>query len=134
MPSLVTDTHALVWYIGGIPRLSSTAFKAFSEVAATTSDFVYVPTICLVELQYLLDKGRLQKANVDLIRAAVADPTSIYRLAPLDEHVAAATARVSRDSVPDMPDRIVAATALHLDLPLVSRDLKIRAAAVKTIW
>jgi hypothetical protein len=33
-----------------------------------------------------------------------------------------------RGSVPDMPDRI------HLHLPLVTRDRKIRAAALETIW
>jgi len=36
--------------------------------------------------------------------------------------------------VPDMPDRIIAATALHLDLPLVTRDRAIQAAGLKAIW
>jgi predicted nucleic acid-binding protein len=42
--------------------------------------------------------------------------------------------RVRREDVPDMPDRIIAATALALDLPLVTRDGKIRAAGIRTIW
>ena len=42
--------------------------------------------------------------------------------------------KVSRDIIPDMPDRIIAATALHLDLPLVTRDQKIQAAGITTIW
>jgi predicted nucleic acid-binding protein len=33
-----------------------------------------------------------------------------------------------------MPDRIIAATALALGLPLVTRDRKIRAADLETIW
>jgi predicted nucleic acid-binding protein len=33
-----------------------------------------------------------------------------------------------------MPDRIIAATALYLGVPLVTRDGKIRAADVETIW
>ncbi len=33
-----------------------------------------------------------------------------------------------------MPDRIIAATALHLGLPLVTRDHRIRASSVTTIW
>ena len=37
--------------------------------------------------------------------------------------------------VPDMPDRIVAASALALGLPLVTKDLNIRRLAnLKTIW
>jgi predicted nucleic acid-binding protein len=33
-----------------------------------------------------------------------------------------------------MPDRIIAATALHLGVPLVSRDRKIQASSIHTIW
>jgi predicted nucleic acid-binding protein len=32
-----------------------------------------------------------------------------------------------------MPDRIIAATALHLGLPLISRDRKIQLSGVNTI-
>lgn len=32
---------------------------------------------------------------------------------------------VTDTHVPDMPDRIIAATALHLNLPLLSRDRQI---------
>jgi len=45
-----------------------------------------------------------------------------------------AVARFDREGVPDMPDRITAATALHLGLPLVTRDSKIRASDIETIW
>jgi PIN domain nuclease of toxin-antitoxin system len=33
-----------------------------------------------------------------------------------------------------MPDRIIAATAMHLGLPLISRDSKIQVSNVHTIW
>jgi predicted nucleic acid-binding protein len=42
--------------------------------------------------------------------------------------------RVSRNEVPDMPDRIVAATAVYFDVPVISRDRRIRAANLKTVW
>jgi predicted nucleic acid-binding protein len=35
-------------------------------------------------------------------------------------------AKIDRDSIPDMPDRIIAATASHLNVPLLSRDKKIK--------
>jgi predicted nucleic acid-binding protein len=41
---------------------------------------------------------------------------------------------VSRAEVPDMPDRMVAATAVYFDVPVISRDRRIRAARLKTIW
>ena len=33
-----------------------------------------------------------------------------------------------------MPDRTIAATALHLGLPLISRDRKIQLAGLQMIW
>ncbi|HEY9853569.1 MAG TPA: hypothetical protein V6D28_29135 [Leptolyngbyaceae cyanobacterium] len=43
-------------------------------------------------------------------------------------------AQIPRDIVPDKPDRIITATAFHLNLPLVSCDAKIQAANIQTIW
>ena len=54
--------------------------------------------------------------------------------APLDRAVADALKLVKRSEVPDLPDRIIAATAVALGVPLVSRDAKIRASQVQTIW
>jgi hypothetical protein len=55
-------------------------------------------------------------------------------LAPLDRSVADAFAFVSRSDVPDLPDRIVTATAVALGVPPISRAGKIRASQVQTIW
>jgi PIN domain nuclease of toxin-antitoxin system len=33
-----------------------------------------------------------------------------------------------------MPDRVIAATAIHFDVPIISRDGRIRAANLKTVW
>jgi predicted nucleic acid-binding protein len=42
--------------------------------------------------------------------------------------------RIPRDAVPDLPDRVISATALALGLPLVTRDARIREAGIETIW
>jgi predicted nucleic acid-binding protein len=55
-------------------------------------------------------------------------------IAPVDAGVADALPNIPRDVVPDMPDRIIAATALHLGLPLVTRDRRLQAAGIQTIW
>jgi predicted nucleic acid-binding protein len=49
-------------------------------------------------------------------------------------HVAAAVERIDRNVVPDLPDRVIAATALVAGAALVSRDAKIRASQIQTIW
>jgi len=41
---------------------------------------------------------------------------------------------IPRSSVPDLPNRVIVATALALGLPLVIRDGKIRVSGIETIW
>ncbi len=36
--------------------------------------------------------------------------------------------------VPELPDRIIAATALYLGLPLISRDRAIQQASIEVVW
>jgi predicted nucleic acid-binding protein len=56
-------------------------------------------------------------------------------LAPLDLSISETMQQIDRQIVPEMPDRIIAATALYLDLPLITRDLKIQALSnLQTIW
>ena len=52
---------------------------------------------------------------------------------PLTVGVAFALAQIPRNEVPDLPDRVIAATALSLGLALL-RDGKIRASRIETIW
>ena len=42
--------------------------------------------------------------------------------------------KVSRAEVPDLPDRIVAATAVYFGVPVISRDGRIRSSAVQVFW
>jgi len=82
----------------------------------------------------LIEKGRISRTARQRLMAALDDQATPCRLAPLDRNVADALEFVSRDEVPDLPDRIVCATARALDVPLVGRDGKIRASTVRTIW
>jgi PIN domain nuclease of toxin-antitoxin system len=42
--------------------------------------------------------------------------------------------QVPRAQVPDMPDRIVAATAVYLGVPVISRDARIQSSIIQTVW
>jgi PIN domain nuclease of toxin-antitoxin system len=133
MAAVVVDTHAIVWYLSADSRLSAKAAGALDSATAA-GELIYVPSVCLVELTYLVEKGRLPAAARDRLIRALDDPGTPCRLAALDRMVADALEFVSRDEVPDLPDRIVAATAVALQAPLISRDGKIRSSSVQTIW
>jgi PIN domain nuclease of toxin-antitoxin system len=94
-----------------------------------------VPAICLVELTYLIEKRRLSGVVRERLVQALNDSERACCLAPLDRAVADALEFVPRSSeVPDVPDRIIAATAVALRAPLVSRDARIRSSQLETIW
>jgi PIN domain nuclease of toxin-antitoxin system len=134
MPDIVTDTHSLIWYLEDDPRLGPAANQAF-EACDRGELVIYVPTICLVETVYLQEKGRIPADFNAQLDAELQTGTSGLVLADLTAEVVDALSRVSRTDVPDMPDRIIVATALHLGLSLLSRDHKIQQAnVVKTVW
>ena len=86
-------------------------------------------------MTYLAEKKRiantLVKMALDLLRGAGKN----YWLVPLDLAVVEVLEQVPRSLVPDMPDRIIAATALCLGLPLLSRDRAMAAVeGLEVIW
>lgn len=102
--------------------------------AIAAGDPILVPSISVVELVYLVEKGRIPRPDWEQLQAALEQEDSGFRVVSLDEAIARAVERVPRHQVPDMPDRIIAATALHLGLPLVTRDGQIRATGLDVIW
>lgn len=68
------------------------------------------------------------------MRSALAEPAPLLVEVPITSEVIDAMSRVPRKDVPDLPDRLIAGTALLLGVPLVTRDRKIRNSAVHTIW
>lgn len=131
--AVLADTHAIVWYLSESPQLSATALNTLDQ-AVQAGTYNYVAAITMVELAYLVEREKLAEGNLNSLAAHLEADDSVLRLAPLDGGVARALRRIPRSAVPDMPDRIIAATALHLQVPLVTRDSRIRAAPVSTIW
>ena len=99
-----------------------------------SSDLICLPTIAIVEICYLVEKGKLAEAALLRVISEVEREDSVLAVVSLDLEIARAVRDVPRDLVPDMPDRIIAATAFHLGLPLVTRDAQIRSANITTIW
>lgn len=133
MLDAVTDTHALIWYLEDSPRLSPAANEIFTQ-CDRGKIVIYIPTICLVEIIYLQERGRIPPNLKTQLDTELNSGDSGLILVALTDDIVDALARIIRSSVPDMPDRIIAATALHLGLPLISRDTRMPLAGVEIIW
>jgi len=132
--ALVLDTHAAIWYLSDSTQLSPTA-RIIIATEEKNGESIFVSAISLVEVIYLAERGPLPSAALQSLEDALRDPAGSMVVAPLDAAVAEAVQKISRDAVPDMPDRIIAATAVHLNAELVTRDRRLQAAlGNRSVW
>jgi PIN domain nuclease of toxin-antitoxin system len=129
----IADTHATVWYLFSDARLGKAA-SAFIDDAIAAGDHIGVSAITIAEMVYLIEKGRIPANALNDLYAATADAQAVLRHVPLDENIAMKMAEIPRQDIPDLPDRVIAATALSYTVPVLSRDRRIRASTIRTIW
>lgn len=129
----VADTHAVIWYLFEDERLSSAA-REFLDDAAQNGEQIGISSISLVEIVYLVEKAKINPETLERLFQSIEAGNAALVEIPVTGKIASRTREISRDLVPDMPDRIIAATAVELSVPLISRDGKIRASGLKTIW
>lgn len=134
MSHWVTDTHGLLWHLYNVNKLSAQVKEIF--IRADNGEYqIVVPAIVLVETVYLAERGRITADAVDNVLQLLQAGADNYVVAALDAGVAHALRKVDPSIVPDMPDRVIAATALHWNLPLLTRDAKIQKLSnVQTVW
>ena len=130
---LVLDTHATLWYLEGSPRLSAAALAAI-QAALAAAEPLHVSTVSIVELTYLVEKGRFPVSLLDQLLVELRRPAPELVVTPLDLATADVLRTVSGTLIRDMPDRMIAATAVALGLPLVTRDQQIQASGITVIW
>src|SRR5262249_46469270 len=129
MTWVAADTHAALWYLEDDKRLTPAA-----NASLDGAERILLPGICLVEIVYLVEKGRLHAGVLPRVLAELNNPATTLQVAALDLGVVRALQDISRLEVPDMPDRIIAATAFFHGVPLVTRDGRIRSCGIETIW
>ena|SRR5579859_1667153 len=131
--SAVLDTHAAVWYLLDAKSLSQAVFSLIDGAAASGKP-AYISAVSLVEVVYLVERGGISADAFERFVAELSREDPTFTVVPLDTEVASVLRKIPRNIVPDMPDRIIAATALHLGVPLVTRDRRIQSAGIRTIW
>jgi PIN domain nuclease of toxin-antitoxin system len=133
MADVVIDTHIVIWYFADPAQLSAPAENAIDQ--AEINGTVFVSSITIVELIYLIERNKIPADVLIQLRTALDDPTTAFRLIELSREIRDKVENISRSTVPDMPDRIISATALHLNLPLVTKDHKIQKLQnIQIIW
>ena len=130
MTLYVSDTHALVWYLGGSPLLSAGARAAFDEGVSGSSQ-VSIPAIVLAEMIMLAEKRRSPIDIGGIVSALRANPG--FRFTSLSPEIALRIQALT--GLPDIHDRLIVAEALETGASLITRDQAIIASGlVRTVW
>ena len=131
--AVVADSHAIVWYVQGSTRLSEPARAALAEAEAAGDLVVSVAT--LVDLWYVTQSTAGVTADQFQTLQERLVSSEKVTLEPVTLEVVTAAMGFARAVLPDPWDRLIVATALALQAPLVSRDRAIaRSGLVSTIW
>lgn len=120
MDRYVTDTQALVKFMMGQKVFNERCHQAF--LAADLGDnIIIIPAIVLMEILYLFEKNRIK---IDLIQTEELLQSKNYQCEPLSLEILKTAAEIS--DIPELHDRLIAATARYLDIPLITNDPVIR--------
>jgi len=122
----VTDTHPLLWHMTGDQRLSSAAKDIFDK------EDIYIPCIVFFEMLYLIEKKKIPVNFATLV--TMVSSSQNYRVEPICLPIIERARVISKETLPDPWDRLIAATSIHLKLPLISRDKSLGKIGLQVIW
>lgn len=127
MDSFVTDTQALVKFMMGKKVINERSHQAY-RLADKGQNTIIIPAVVLMEVLYLFEKNRI---DVGLLQTEELFKSRNYQFEPLSFDILKTASGI--DDIPELHDRLIAATAKYLDLPLISNDPEIRASAHVTV-
>jgi predicted nucleic acid-binding protein len=129
IPSYVADTMAIVSYLGKRKLLVSV--KAIFQSTDLGKAQILIPSIVLVEIGYLSEKGRIDIGISDVLNHLA--HFSTYAEQALTFDIVAESYKIT--DIPELHDRLIGGTAAYLNLELITNDPFIQASTfVKTIW
>jgi len=122
---VLLDTHTLIWLLDGDRALSPAAVTVIERAAREAT--VFVAAITPWEIAMLVAKGRLTLTRdvQEWVDDALRQPG--VALAPLDPAIAIASTRLPGTIHGDPADRLIVATARHVDALLVTADERLLA-------
>jgi len=126
--AILLDSHALLWWLLGNPRLSRSA-----RLAIATDPDVLVSAVCAVKLATKVRIGKLPEAARIVHRLAEVIAEQGFRTLPISlEH-----GRISGllpGAYRDPFDSMIAAPSLLDDIPVVTNDPGVMGFGVAVVW
>jgi PIN domain nuclease of toxin-antitoxin system len=129
----VTDSHALIWYATARKRKIGPRARRLFERADSGGAAVYVPSVALVEIAEASHRGvvRFGSSFADWCERLLSSPHFVA----VDLGVDVVLKAQELYPIRERGDRLIAATAAVLDMPLMTRDPEIaKSAGVELLW
>jgi predicted nucleic acid-binding protein len=114
--SYVTDTQALVKFMAGRKVINDECHRIFQS-ADRGEAIIIIPAVVLMEILYLFEKNRI---GIDLLQIENLLNSKNYQLEPLTLEILKMASEIN--DIPELHDRIIAATAAYLEFPLITND------------
>ncbi len=130
---IVLDTHCWVWFVNDPRQLSAQARKATERALAANA--LVISSISCWEVAMLSASGRL-KLRIDVLDwIAKCEALPFFNFVPVDTAIFVRSVFLPGPLHADPADRIIIATALARDIPIVTKDRKIRGYPhIRSIW
>lgn len=127
---MILDTHIILWTALEPARLSARAAAAIERAQK-----LYCSAISVYEVLWLAGRGRVKLELDPLVWWYQTEAALGLSVVPITGELGAAAATLAGYPAGDPADRLIVATARHLDLPLCTADETIRGyGGVRTIW
>jgi PIN domain nuclease of toxin-antitoxin system len=129
---ILLDTHVVIWLAQDYKRISSRA-QATIQDARKKDRCLAVSCITLLEIARLAARGRIGlMPDAETVLREIEDRLIVL---PITRNIALQAFELPEEFPNDPVDRVLGATALVEDIPLVTADRQIRKSrAVPTIW
>lgn len=131
MTKYVIDTHALIWFMEGNPKLGNNAKAILEKIDSE----LILPVIVLAEAVWIVEKGKTSIPSVENLITAIDDDPRIV-IYPLHQDIILKS--ISILQITEMHDRFIVSTALFLEdleekIALLTCDINITESKLLTI-
>jgi PIN domain nuclease of toxin-antitoxin system len=127
---ILLDTHAWLWWAGDRPKIPARVRRRLER-----EPDLAISAISCWEVGMLAERGRLRLRPDVRTGIQTALATERLRVLPVTDAVATEAGLLGPAFHGDPADRLIVATALELDLLLVTKDERLRTfQRIRTLW